>query len=428
MNIDIHLDGAWQPCAEIALRDATNPSRYGPTTLRYEPDYAIRNLHARDFRAVGVRSPVDLAVHPFAAWPSFLIDLVPQGAARKRLERASPAGLTDWELLERGAANPAGNLRVRQSQAIASRAHPGFTLEEMIERGDAFLDYAYQIGATVAGATDTQGEAPKFWVAQDMQGRWHPDSGQFGADVRRYALLKFPVPEAGARAVDILRHEAAYQKVARAMGVRVTAELPEFIDGALLIPRFDRRVGRTGGIRLGMESVYSITGILDSARAALPHHQVLIELHRCCTDFAEEILEYFRRDILNLVLGNRDNHGRNTAILKDTDGSIRLAPVFDFGPAYLDARAIVRVIRWDAEYGGRVDWSEVLANLETRFEDVQVKPPNLTEVADALRDFGKQLAVLPQTMRECGVDKSIVEARRDSVDELTRSLSTVDAP
>jgi serine/threonine-protein kinase HipA len=198
MGIDIHLDGAWQPCAEIALRDATNPSRYGPITLRYEPDYSIRNLHARDFRAVGVRSPVDLAVHPFAAWPSFLIDLVPQGAARKRLERASPAGLADWELLERGAANPVGNLRVRQSQATPARAHPGFTLEEMIERGDAFVDRAYEIGATVAGATDTQGEAPKFWVAQDMQGRWHPDSGQLGVDVHRYALLKFPVPEAGA--------------------------------------------------------------------------------------------------------------------------------------------------------------------------------------------------------------------------------------
>lgn len=428
MDLDIHIDGAWQPCAEIALRDATKPSRYGPMTLRYEPDYAIRNLHARDFRAVGVRSPVDLAVHPFAAWPSFLIDLVPQGAARKRLERASPAGLTDWELLERGAVNPAGNLRVRPHQSSLPRAHPGFALEQMIERGDAFLDHAYEIGATVAGATDTQGEAPKFWVAQDLQGRWHPDNGQLGVDVHRHALLKFPLPEAGPRAVDILRHEAAYQRVAQAMGVRVTPKLPQFIDGALLIPRFDRRVGSAGEIRLGVESVYSITGVLDSAREPLHHHQVLIELHKCCTDFAAEAMEYFRRDILNLALGNRDNHGRNTAVLKDTDGSIRLSPVFDFGPAYLDARAIVRVIRWDAEHGGSIDWSEVLANLETRFADVRLEPPNLTQMADVLRDFGRQLTALPQTMRECGVDKSIVDARRDNIDELIRTLSTVAAP
>jgi len=428
MNIDIHLEGVWQPCAELALRDAAKPHRYGPMTLRYEPDYALKHLHSKDFQAVSVRSPVDLAVHTFAAWPSFLIDLVPQGAARKRLERASPPGLTDWELLERGAVNPAGNLRVRPPQASAPRPHVGFALDEMIERGDAFVDYAYEVGATVAGSTDTQGEAPKFWVAQDRQGRWHPDNGQLGTDVHRYALLKFPVPEAGARAVDILRHEAAYQKVARAMNVRVTSELPEFIDGALLIPRFDRRVESAGEIRLGVESVYSITGVLDSARAALRHDQVLIELHRCCTYFAEEVLEYFRRDVLNLALGNRDNHGRNTAILKDTDGSIRLAPVFDLGPAYLDARAIVRVIRWDAEHGGSIDWSDVLANLETRFEDAALEPPDLTQIADELRAFGRQLTALPRTMRECGVDESIVDARRDNIDKLTGSLSTVCAP
>jgi serine/threonine-protein kinase HipA len=428
MNIDIHLEGAWWPCAEIALRDAARPHRYGPMTLRYEPDYALRHLHSKNLRAVSVRSPVDLAVHTFAAWPSFLIDLVPQGAARKRLERASPAGLTDWELLERGAVNPAGNLRVRRPHASAPRAHLGFTLDEMIERGDAFVDYAYEVGATVAGCTDTQGEAPKFWVAQDTQGRWHPDNGQLGTDVRRYALLKFPVPEAGARALDILRNEAAYQKVARAMNVRVTPDLPEFIDGALLIPRFDRRVDSVGEVRLGVESVYSITGVLDSARAALRHDQVLIELYKCCSHFTAELLEYFRRDVLNLALGNRDNHGRNTAILKDTDGTIALAPVFDLGPSFLDARAIVRVIRWDAEHDGRIDWSVALANLKTRFEDVSLESPDLTQVADELRAFGRQLAALPRTMRECGVDESIIDARRDNIDTLTSSLVAACAP
>jgi serine/threonine-protein kinase HipA len=181
MNIDIHLGGAWHPCAEIALRDAAQLSRHAPMTLRYEADYAVKNLGAKDFRAVGVRSAVDLAVHPFSAWPSFLIDLLPQGAARKRLERGLPPGLTDRELLERGAVNPAGNLRFRPAVTVIPRAHPGFALEQMIERGDAFVDYAYEVGATVAGATDTQGEAPKFWVAQDANGRWHPDNGQLAA-------------------------------------------------------------------------------------------------------------------------------------------------------------------------------------------------------------------------------------------------------
>jgi serine/threonine-protein kinase HipA len=177
-----------------------------------------------------------------------------------------------------------------------------------------------------------------------------------------------------------------------------------------------------------VESVYSITGVLDSARDALRHHQVLIELQRCCTNFDVELLEYFRRDVMNLALGNRDNHGRNTAVLKDTDGTIRLSPLFDFGPAFLDARSLTRVIRWDAERSGSLDWSEVLANLKTRFEDLGLEPPDLTQIANALRDFALRLASLPRVMLECGVDAALIDARRESIVDLIRSLSVVDAP
>jgi hypothetical protein len=52
--------------------------------------------------------------------------------------------------------------------------------------------------------------------------------------------LKFPVPESGEFARQILEHEALYQRVAQRIGLRVTQQLPEYVDGALLIPRFDR--------------------------------------------------------------------------------------------------------------------------------------------------------------------------------------------
>ena len=93
-----------------------------------------------------------------------------------------------------------------------------------------------------------------FWVVEDEHGRWHPDSGALDFAVRRYMLLKFPVPEAGEAAKQILEHEALYQRVARRMGLRVTQHLPEYVDGALLIPRFDRRYMNGTEIRLGVES------------------------------------------------------------------------------------------------------------------------------------------------------------------------------
>jgi serine/threonine-protein kinase HipA len=179
-----------------------------------------------------------------------VIDLLPQGAARRRIERTAATSISAWELLERGAA--------------------------------------------VAGATDTQGDAPKFRVLEDEHGEWHPDSGEIPFRIRRHALLKFPVSESGPRAADILRHEAAYQRVAARAGLRVTSPLPEFTDGALLIPRFDRRVIDGREIRLGVESLYSICGVLDPALTVLRHDQVLIALTRCVSDFRTELIEYLR--------------------------------------------------------------------------------------------------------------------------------------
>jgi serine/threonine-protein kinase HipA len=428
MDIDIHLDGSWHACASVALRGPAQAYRRGGVTLRYDAEYALRNLHALDFRALSVRAPVDLGIRTLPQWPSFLIDLLPQGAARKRLERGLESPLSEWRLLERGAVNPVGNLRVRPAATQERRSHPGFDLQDMLTRGDAFIDHAYEVGAVVAGSTDTQGEAPKFWVVEDDSGRWHPDDGHLGEIARRYALLKFPLPEAGQRATDILRHEAAYQRVAARLGLRVTPEMPEFIDGALLIPRFDRRRTDRGEIRWGVESLYSLAGIVDSAQTPLRHHEALIALYGCLTDFDGEILEYFRRDILNIALGNRDNHGRNTAILKDPAGSMRLAPIFDFGPAFLDARAIVRTMHWDGEQSGQTNWNTVILNLAMRFEDANLVLAGVKEIAKALAAFARDLKHLPNLMRECGVDGAIIAQRRAPIESLIHSLEKVSVP
>ena len=107
MYLDIHLDGRWHPCASLALLDPQNPSRRGRVRLQYEADYAVEHLGARDHRALTVRAPVNLGTKDLPHWPSFLIDLLPQGAARKRIERLDNAELSDWELLARGGMNPA---------------------------------------------------------------------------------------------------------------------------------------------------------------------------------------------------------------------------------------------------------------------------------------------------------------------------------
>ena len=187
-----------------------------------------------------------------------------------------------------------------------------------------------------------------------MRGRWHPDSGVIGFPVRRYALLKFPVPEAGPRAEQILRHEAAYLRVAQRLGLRVTQALPEFVDGALLIPRFDRQV---------------------------------VE-------------------------------GRE----------VRLAPLYDFGPAFLDARNIVRTMRWDGEDPAGVAWKRVLENLATRFEEARVATGAWLDLIQAMHGFARDLEELPNVMRECGVDEGVIESRMRNIEQLKDELRAVRVP
>jgi serine/threonine-protein kinase HipA len=297
----------------------------------------------------------------------------------------------------------------------------------MVSRGDAFVDYASEVGATVVGATDTQGEAPKFWVVEDDDGRWHPDTGDVKVPIRRHMLLKFPVPEAGPRALDILRHEAIFQCVAREMGLRVTPQLPLFIgDAALLIPRFDRRYTNGKEIRLGVESLYSVAGVLDSSTATLRHHEAIIALARCVTDLGSEVIEYVRRDLLNVALGNRDNHGRNTAVLKETNGTVKLSPLYDLGPAFLDARAIARVMRWDGEDATTTDWNFVLANLATYLEDAEVELGDWRGLAESMKRFADELDSLPDLMRRCRADHSIIEQRREPIAKLARELRGIE--
>lgn len=421
MRIDAYIAGRWHHCADLS---GGAGNRQNAVRLTYAADYAAEHLFARDLRAVSVRLPVDFGDRQCEEWPAFLIDLLPQGAARKRLERTAGVALTEWDVLQRGAFNPVGNLRVIPDVIPPSLAHRPFELAEMTQRGDEFLEYAAGVGAAVTGATDTQGEAPKFWVVQNREGLWFPDDGSCDAFAVNHALLKFPVPDAGPNAELILRTEAAYQRVARHIGLRTTEELPQFIDGALLVPRFDRR-GAEGHVeRLGVESLYSVTGI-TSAGHPLQHGQVLVELARVVTDFNTELREYVWRDLLNLALGNRDNHGRNTAILKDTDGTMQLAPLFDVGPTFLDARAITRVLRWEGEEPGQLNWPAIIERVAIRAREAHVEIDEQL-FAQALGDFRERAADLPAVMKQCGVDDLILEYRQSHVDRVLNTL--VDMP
>lgn len=429
-TIEIFRSGTWVQAARLAPV-YTEQGYLGACQFDYMLEYAAEYAGPETAKAAGVscQFPTDFRPYDLTRWPAFVLDILPSGYGRqqwlKQLElRDGPRA--DWPLLTRGTAYPPGNLRVAEAVAardpdtlvpmadgdeIAIRDHPGFPRTDVIERTEAFVEYAYQHGIYAAGASDVQGVAPKLLLNRDKGGAWHAEGRLADVDIDSHWLVKRP---RGDRAADrqVLRNEAAYMRVASAIGLKVHADL-EWQDDSLFVPRFDRQVRDGEVARYGMESLCSATGVAEYG--ARIHHDVLCDtIVRYSSQPDEDLLEYIRRDIANVVLGNKDNHARNTALLRYEDGQVEISPLFDFAPMYLDPEGIARVSRWqaDVEQAGHPDWQQVIA----------LFPEHQEFLADQLRCFGRTIERLAETMRTSGVDDDIIEHCSKAIDRHSRQL------
>lgn len=430
-TIEIFLDGRW--IAAAILHPSNSPLGYQASCyFEYLIEYAAQYSGSEIAQQAGLscRYPVDFDLHQESRWPAFILDILPSGYGRqqwlKQLE-ISDGPSSDWPLLMRGTAFPPGNLRIAEAVAakdltslvplvsgdlVPMHQHPGFQREDILARNEFFIEYAYQHAIYAAGGSDVQGVAPKLLLTQDLAGRWHAEGVLPDEQVLACWLVKRP---RGHSATDrqVLKNEAAYMSVANELGLDVYAELSWENDN-LFIPRFDRIILPGGQVeRLGMESLCSLAGI---AEYGVPvHHDTLCRsILSYCTDSERDLLEYIKRDIANVVLGNKDNHARNTAVIRHQDGLVKLAPVFDFAPMYLDPEGIARVCRWegDAEKAGDPEWARVLVRYQTHLGDAKY----------ILRRFGETVARLPEFMKKHGVDDAIIEHRLKSIENHSRQL------
>jgi serine/threonine-protein kinase HipA len=98
-------------------------------------------------------------------------------------------------------------------------------------------------------------------------------------------------------------------------------------------PRFDREVAEQGLLRHPVESIYSVCDVTENG-TYLSHEFVLGRLGEIWTmagqrgELFDLAVEYISRNLLNRILGNSDNHGRNISIIRDC-GKLRLAPIYD---------------------------------------------------------------------------------------------------
>ncbi len=359
-TLEIFVGKRWARAGEVHVTDEA-AGYAGPARFEYDFDYLEGHgdaLGAVDARAVSCRYPLAYDVRDEPRWPAFLLDVIPSGAARRFWERelgVANVASSDWAVLLRGGGNPPGNLRIAEAAPPPPRAHRGFARADVVARAERFLEHARAHGAEVAGATGAGGDSPKLLLREDRTGRFHADGAIDDAATRALWLVKFPRSR---KDVDrlVLETEAGYHRVARRFGVRVHADLTWESD-CLFVPRFDRVLEEDGGVRrLGLESLCSLAGVSDFGVPVTKEAQAEA-LVKFASDPVEALHEFVLRDVLNVALGNTDNHARNTAVLKDERGSVALSPLYDFAPMLLDSEGIVRVCRWSDEVAGFPRWT-----------------------------------------------------------------------
>lgn len=434
LTIQALLDKNWIDIAELKLLEPKLGSA-SASELEYELDYAIQYLDRRDEHACSLSLPVQILIkHESNTWFGFLDDIVPSGAARRYwvnyldLQRLSYAE-QESILLEKGGMAPVGNLRIKEALPPLnpeSTLHLRyFSKEDVAERNIDFLEYAQQMGAISGGATGAGGEAPKLLIRVSPEQKVWIDTyqEQFDQPDQHY-LVKFPRNNRSEIDCDILRAEYYYYQILNELGFNtIETTQMQLIEGtkypSLWLPRFDTEWRDQSWHRHGLESVYSILN--KSSGSHLNHFEVIEDLCRLLTsidsdfDASQFVCEWLQRDLLNIIFGNSDNHGRNTSFLKKS-GKIILSPIYDFAPMKADPEVVTRSTTWGSPYeeGGEYRWAQITQKLAPWCD------PNVSLAT--LKTLANNLLGLKQRLVEKGVPKQIIEMPALSFDYIEAKL------
>lgn len=421
-TLQIFVDDAWRDAAALDMTSELGLGVDASTYLIYLSSYANEYWDRSDAAALSVNVPVDLVGYSAKTWPPFLVDLLPQGYGRvellKQLGRHEAAGpAADWALLCAGAGTPIGNIRVKEAHewvsARTGSATHGFTMEEVAARAEDFNEYLAQHGLFLAGSSGIQGEWPKILLTRANDGLFYLDHTLPDDQAQAHFIVKFGRGKSESLA-DILRLEAPYMRLAKGLGLNVHADL-RLCERALFIPRFDRSVSNGRVMRYAQESIASLC-CLSGFGTVPSHNEVCRRLGAVATDPTREVIEYIKRDIANIALGNKDNHARNTAIQRRHDGTVSLTPLFDFAPMWLHPDGIARRSRWEADDGGSPNWASAI---DQACEAAKV---DHAKVKASIQRMATPLATLFADGRALGIEEHFLKALEKTMEHVRSQL------
>lgn len=115
----------------------------------------------------------------------------------------------------------------------------------------------------------------------------------------------------------------------------IPREFFEHGEHALAVTRFDRT---PEGGRIHMEDAGQIIGAVGERKYTMANTETILNMiRRFSTDWRADVLEGVRRIVVDVLIGNGDNHLKNWSFIFPAPGEVRLSPAYDIVPTVLYA-------------------------------------------------------------------------------------------
>ena len=342
--------------------------------------------------------------------PGLIFDCVPDDWGRKvaardfkQLNLGSPStmDLLAWRgmrgigaLQFRPAMIPGDKAACPRMEAVALAALARGALA--IERGEATQVLAQlKRGGTAGGAY------PKALVLS------YPD-GTFGVGdpdgVAVPYMVKFEMPgRAGAS-----QCEHAYSLMAGQAGIRSveTRLAPDGEKRHLMIKRFDIA---EGGDSKKRHHCHSASGLLQKHPREVDYADVFRAILKIGLP-REELNEWSRRTVFNVLAANADDHGKNHGFSYDENDGWRLSPAYDmnFAESMVDRGMTVAGEVWPSE-----------ATMKNLFKDAGLTTDESQRVFDQVDEA---IDKWPNIAKDCGVPKAMAGNVRDHLARIRKNV------
>jgi serine/threonine-protein kinase HipA len=269
------------------------------------------------------------------------------------------------------------------------------------ERLPKELEPFFHHGSSVGGAR------PKAAFSDDDGSSW---IAKFGMRDDRY---------------DNARVESACLDMAEASGIPTPERRLAIVgnDAVLMVRRFDRSIDASGiPQRSGFLSARTVLGESSLYRTEHSYADLAAAARRLGTPAAGDV---FRRMLLNVFIGNTDDHLKNHAFIRNGDGRWGLSPVYDLVPYPSRRETVMRLGRGHAvdvddafashrDMGLRQDEAEAIyrevLNVTCRWQDFMdergVDSVDLTTIAPAF-------AAVSQSFRSGSIGSNPIEPSSD---------------